>query len=160
MAEFGEHWDDSEFPIAYLITIRTYGTWLHGDERSWVDTHGRYNVFGAVKRQHDLGLSRQMAENMKDPQFTFDKYQRLSVEKALKEVCVNRNYEIFAVNVRSNHAHAVVSAQSKPEPIANAFKSYATRALRRICLWTRTPGSGRVDVVDDIYGNNSMSRQR
>ena len=22
------------FPLAYFITIRTYGTWLHGDERS------------------------------------------------------------------------------------------------------------------------------
>jgi hypothetical protein len=23
--------DDNEGPLAYLITIRTYGTWLHGD---------------------------------------------------------------------------------------------------------------------------------
>ncbi len=26
-------WDDNEWPLAYLITIRTYATWLHGDER-------------------------------------------------------------------------------------------------------------------------------
>jgi hypothetical protein len=33
--------------------------------------------------------------------------------------------------MQSNHLYAVVSAQSKPEPIMNAFKSYATRGLRR-----------------------------
>ena len=25
--------DDNEFPLAYFISFRTYGTWLHGDER-------------------------------------------------------------------------------------------------------------------------------
>ena len=39
--------DDNEFPLAYLITFRCYGTWLHGDERGSMDrTH---NVFGAPK---------------------------------------------------------------------------------------------------------------
>jgi hypothetical protein len=35
-----------------------------------------------------------------------------------------------AINVRTNHAHTVVSALNYPEPILEAFKSYATRALR------------------------------
>jgi len=35
-----------------------------------------------------------------------------------------------AINVRTNHAHSVVSALSHPEPILDAFKSYSTRALR------------------------------
>ena len=25
--------DDNDFPLAYLITFRCYGTWLHGDKR-------------------------------------------------------------------------------------------------------------------------------
>ena len=29
--------DDNEFPLAYFISFRTYGTWLHGDERFSVD---------------------------------------------------------------------------------------------------------------------------
>jgi REP element-mobilizing transposase RayT len=33
--------------------------------------------------------------------------------------------------VRSNHVHAVVSHDGPPEKIVEAFKSYATRALRR-----------------------------
>ena len=36
--------------------------------------------------------------------------------------------------MRSNHIHAIVSALREPEPILDAFKSYATRALRRAGL--------------------------
>jgi hypothetical protein len=33
--------DDNEFPLAYLITFRCYGIWLHGDERgSYRPSHG------------------------------------------------------------------------------------------------------------------------
>jgi hypothetical protein len=31
--EYGyERWEENTFPLAYLLTFRTYGTWLHGDE--------------------------------------------------------------------------------------------------------------------------------
>jgi hypothetical protein len=26
-----EIYEENEFPIAYLLTFRTFGTWLHGD---------------------------------------------------------------------------------------------------------------------------------
>ena len=36
--------------------------------------------------------------------------------------------------LRSDHVYTVVSAGSKPEPIADAFKSYSTRKLRKVSL--------------------------
>jgi REP element-mobilizing transposase RayT len=49
-----------------------------------------------------------------------------------------------AINVRTNHAHAVVSAQLKPERIADAFKAFATKKLREenlvaseLKIWSR-----------------------
>jgi hypothetical protein len=42
----------------------------------------------------------------------------------------HRKYYVRAANVRTNHAHTVVSVACKPEPILEAFKSYATRASR------------------------------
>jgi hypothetical protein len=30
-------WNDTEIPLAFLITFRSYGTWLHGDERGSVN---------------------------------------------------------------------------------------------------------------------------
>jgi len=36
-------WNDTDIPLAYLITFRCYGTWLHGDERGSVDRfHNQY----------------------------------------------------------------------------------------------------------------------
>jgi len=37
--------DEDHTPMAYLITFRSYGTWLHGDKRGSVDRH--HNRYGA-----------------------------------------------------------------------------------------------------------------
>lgn len=65
---------------------------------------------------------------------TLDGKQRAVVEKSVREVCFHRKYHLRAINVLSNHAHSVVSASVEPEPILDAFKSYATRALRQAGL--------------------------
>jgi REP element-mobilizing transposase RayT len=62
--------------------------------------------------------------------FLLDDVKRAVVEEAIKEVCEHRRYDLLAINVRTNHFHTVVAAASKPEPIADAFKSYSTRKLR------------------------------
>jgi REP element-mobilizing transposase RayT len=45
------------------------------------------------------------------------------------------------MNVRTNHAHVVVTAAREPEGILEAFKSYSTRALReaKVISQTLTP---------------------
>ena len=130
-------------PLAYLITVRTYGTWLHGDKRLSVDRHG-VNVFGQPRRRASAELERVMIANMSDYALRLTDEQRALVKQAIEEVCHHRGYELWAVNVLSNHFHVVVSARSKPEPIADAFKSYASRKLRKarlirldIKLWAR-----------------------
>ena len=36
-------WNDTDIALAYLITFRSYGTWLHGDDRGSIDRfHNRY----------------------------------------------------------------------------------------------------------------------
>ena len=49
--------------------------------------------------------------------------------KAIHEVCGHRNWHLLAAHVRSNHVHAVVEAEVRPETVMNAFKSYASRAM-------------------------------
>lgn len=170
MSEFIEQWDDNEFPIAYLITIRTFGTWLHGDERGSVDTHGK-NISGVPKIAHNENLQNRMKENLKDEIFLFNDKQRFAVEESISETCKIRGYELLAVNVRTNHLHVVVSARSKPETIINGFKSYATCKLRENYLilkdtrvWSRG-GSNRylwkkhhVDLAVDyvLYGQGLL----
>jgi len=40
-------WNDTDAPLAYMITFRTYGSWLHGDERGSIDRH--HNRFGGPR---------------------------------------------------------------------------------------------------------------
>ena len=120
---------ESGFPLAYLITIRTYGTWLHGDEKGSVDRHG-FNTYGALRMSHNEKLENFMKQEMKEPPFYLNKEERVCVLKSIKEVCDFRGYELHAVNIRTNHLHAVISGQVQPEKIVNDFKSYATRNLR------------------------------
>ena len=125
--------DDNVFPLAYLITLRTFGTWLHGDARGAVDRHGK-NIYGTPDISSNPKLEKIMSQNMRQGAIVFNKNQRRKVEEAIEEVCVYRNYTLQAINCRTNHLHVVVSAQSKPEPIMNTFKSYATRKLRELNL--------------------------
>ena len=130
MAYFGENWDDADFPLAYLITIRTYGTWLHGDNRGSIDTHDGYNIVGASRRPANSNLETLMRSNMRADPVRLKKAQRLVVHQAIQEVCRYRDFTLFALNVTPTHTHSVVRAQVKPEKIAEAFKAYSTRKLR------------------------------
>jgi REP element-mobilizing transposase RayT len=124
--------DDNEFPLAYLITFRCYGTWLHGDERGSMSR--KRNVYGTPRIAPRPGLEKAETVQLSNPAMILNTRQRKVVENAIREVCGHRGYQLRAINVRTNHAHTVVSALSKPEPILNAFKAYATRALRNTNL--------------------------
>src|SRR5262252_3485283 len=43
MRRAAEEFNDTGIPMGYLITFRSYGTWLHGDRRGSIDRfHNRY----------------------------------------------------------------------------------------------------------------------
>jgi hypothetical protein len=122
-------WDENEFPIAYLITIRTYGTWLHGDGRGSVDRHGR-NLYGTPRLATNPALEKIMRAEMKAQPFILNAAQRIAVHREIENVCDRRSYYLRALNVRTNHLHSVASAARKPEGIIIGLKANATRALR------------------------------
>ncbi|MBC7933262.1 MAG: transposase [Rubrivivax sp.] len=132
---FDDEWNDGPFPLAYLVTFRCFGTWLHGDGRGSVDAHGK-NIYGTPDIALNSKLEKRMREKMGQAAFLLDSAQRLVVEDAVREVCEHRKWILQAVNARTNHVHAVVSVKAKPEPVINAFKSYATRKLRDSNLLT------------------------
>jgi len=71
-----------------------------------------------------------MIHNAKHDLFLLNESQQIVVDISIRETCKIRNFELLAVNVRTNHLHAVISAASKPETIINDLKRYATRKLR------------------------------
>jgi len=122
-------YDDNEFPLAYFISFRCYGTWLHGDPRGSMDR--KHNVYGTSKITPNSRLLRSDTKQLQHPPFNLDARARPVVEKALREVCDHRKYILRAINIRTNHVHIVVTALRKPEPVLIAFQAYSTRALRK-----------------------------
>lgn len=124
-----ERYEENLFPIAYLLTWRTYGTWLHGDERT-SNERSRDDRFGTIHRELNRPLNEKMSAEQRQVSVVLNDEQRRAVHESIVETCTHRGYGLRAANVRTNHAHAVVSALVKPEKVVNDLKAYATRRLR------------------------------
>jgi len=120
--------DAPGIPCAYLITYHTYGTWLHGTERGSVDrTH---NIPDTPFLDPDVQREREEFVRLKHESASLDETQRVVVDATIREVAEHRGWTIHALNVRTNHVHAVVSADVSPERVMNDFKSYSTRRMK------------------------------
>ena len=127
-------WNNTGTPLAYLISFRTYGTWLHGDQRGSIDRfHNRYGspYLPANRNWHKFNQ-----QTLKTKPVSLDARQRKSVKVALVETCMIRKWPLLALNVRTNHIHVVVTADTLPGRVLNALKANATRQLRTERLWS------------------------
>src|SRR3569623_697276 len=137
MNKFGESLDEygfpifeeNEFPIAYLLTFRTFGTWHHGNTKGSVG-RDKTNVYGQPGISASVPLIVKMNTGQKCRPTILTSEERDIECIAIREVCEFRGYDLYALNVRTNHTHSVVSHPGKPEKIVNAFKAYSPRALR------------------------------
>jgi REP element-mobilizing transposase RayT len=129
-------WNDTDTPLAYFISFRTYGTWLHGDKRGSIDRlHNRYR---SPYIPPDEKWRRHNQQQLKAKPMIFKATHRKSIESAIRETCDVRKWLLQAINVRTNHVHTVVSASHKrPGIVLNAFKANATRKLREDRLWLK-----------------------
>jgi REP element-mobilizing transposase RayT len=116
--------------LRYFITFACYGARLHGDE------------LGSVDRAHNLVGSRLLEPNpqrvilerqrmLQDP-YVLDREGRAIVLASLRRHCGYRGWNLLAAHVRSNHVHAIVEAEIRPERIMIEFKSYASRELNHL----------------------------
>ena len=127
-------WNYTDIPLAYLISFRTYGTWLHGDNRGSIDrfhNHYRSPYLNPNENWHTYNQTLLRAKPL-----LLNSKQRKSVEAAIRQTCEIRKWSLHAVNVRTNHGHIVVTANCIPEVVLNALKANATRQLREEELWT------------------------
>jgi REP element-mobilizing transposase RayT len=127
-------WNDTDHPLAYLISFRSYGTWLHGDERGAIDrSHNRYRS-PYLKPNDDW--RRYNEQQLKAPPVKLQARHRNSIKKAIIDTCEKRKWGLLAHNIRTNHVHSVVSAKKEPDIVLNALKANATRQLREDSLWS------------------------
>ncbi len=112
-------------PLAYFLTWSTYGTWLPGDARGWIQCGHGWQFPDAVRK---LEAEAKMTEDA----CRFDGQQRDVVERQIAETCNVRRWELHAVNCRTNHVHIVVTADQAPKIVRNQLKARCTRRLREL----------------------------
>ncbi len=112
-------------PLAYFLTWVTYGTWLPGDERGWVEYHHGWQLPDPIKV---LEAKAKMTEDA----CVLSLHLRDVVEKQIAETCGFRSWPLFAVNCRTNHLHCVVAAHDvHPTNIRIDLKAWTTRRLKK-----------------------------
>jgi REP element-mobilizing transposase RayT len=130
--------NDDHTPLAYLITFRSYGTWLHGDERGSVDRHHhRYSSPMLPLSPRRKQIERSL---LKQPPVKLSSRQRAAIDLGVRETCAIRKWELWALNVRTNHLHCVVTANCNPKTLLGALKANATRSMRETGCWSRDLG--------------------
>ncbi len=111
-------------PIAFFLTISTYGTWLPGDARGWVEYRKGWKMPDPVRELEAKAIMREDA-------CILSPFERVIVERQLEETCGFRHWTLHARNCRTNHLHAVVSAHDVgPKKIREDLKAWCTRRLR------------------------------
>jgi REP element-mobilizing transposase RayT len=112
-------------PLGYMLTVTTYGNWLHGNER------GSHERKGPIRfHPPNFRLLRWEESKLKHPPMVLNAAQRAVVQKAIERECEHRGYTLRALNVRTNHFHAVILTSTPPAKVLNGIKAWATRALR------------------------------
>jgi hypothetical protein len=143
MKSFPEEFRDEHIPLGYLITIRAYGTWLHGRQGSVDRFHNTYGTprlpANEKRREYNMRLLAQSPVTLRTN-------ARRAVELGIRETCDIRKWTLWAINVRTNHVHTVVSANCRPKRIAIAFKSNRNAKNARgwhLADWKKSLGAAR-----------------
>ncbi len=111
-------------PIAYFLTWPTYGTWLPGDPRGWVEYHRGWKMPDPIRF---LEAESKMTEDA----CLLSPREREIVEAQVAETCEHRSWLLHAVNCRSNHIHLVVTAPgTTPRKVRIDVKAWCTRRLK------------------------------
>ncbi len=129
-----QEFSDDHTPIAYLITFRSYGTWLHGDRRGSVDRF--HNIYGTPRLPRNLPRERRERSLMTRPPVRLNAKRRVAIELGIRETCKIRKWELWAFNIRTNHVHSVVTATCGSKKVLAALKANATRTMREWNCWS------------------------
>ena len=138
-------------PVGYFLTWVTYGAWLPGDARGWVEHRAGWRLPDPIR---ELEAKARMTEDA----CMLTSEQRRAVEAQIAETCAHRGWTLHAVNCRSNHAHVVVTADvANPKKVRIDLKAWSTRALKnkfdrsRENWWAERGSIRYLNSEDDLH---------
>ncbi|MBA3357169.1 MAG: hypothetical protein H0U18_14775 [Pyrinomonadaceae bacterium] len=71
---------------------------------------------------------------------------------AIRETCKTRKWRLWAINVRTNHVHSVVTGTRDPDIVLNAFKANATREMKESVAGKAVTRPGLRMVARGVFG--------
>src|SRR6266571_5033545 len=99
---------DRSQPLAYLITFRCYGTWLHGAERGSIDRRN-YNRYGTPDMPANPKILADEAAALKASVSLLDRAQRNVVESSnSRSLRISR---ILASGIERSHESCALSSK-------------------------------------------------
>ncbi|MEO0964057.1 MAG: hypothetical protein AAFY08_02965 [Planctomycetota bacterium] len=110
--------------LAVMLTCTTYGTWLRGDPRGYVDDS---KVLPPNPTLHAADTAR-----LKHPPYTFPPDRLLDTAHAIGQSLIDRkNQRLLALSLQTWHVHALVTATRVPIPdLVKCLKDAARYHLR------------------------------
>ena len=128
-----QEFTDDHIPLAFFITFRSYGTWLHGNERGSVDR--RHRRFGTPMLPPNPIRQAYERRLLNSSPVKLTKDRRKAIERGIREACGVLNWRLWAFNIRTNHVHVVVSANCNSRRVRSTLKANATRSMRESGCW-------------------------
>ncbi|WP_161491686.1 transposase [Sedimentisphaera salicampi] len=129
---------------------------MHGRSNGSVDR--KHNKFGQPYLPENEFRVNTIRKNMQQRKVTLNPCQRDIALKSIVDICAEREWNLMAAHVRSEHLHIVVSGKQKPERMMTEIKSKATRLLRKsypemqnLKIWTRHGSTKYIWKTEHIY---------
>ena len=148
--------NEKPFPLAYIITYRTYATWLHGDARTSVDRN--HNTFLTPRIKENSFRYKAMQTQCSENPFLMNGPQRKIVLQSIIKTCELAQWYLYAAHIRTNHTHVIVKAFKAPEKVAVSLKAYATRDLKlnfpelnRKHFWAKGESTGYIFQSENLF---------
>jgi hypothetical protein len=139
-------------PVAFFMTWPTYGTWLPGDERGWIEWHHGWQL-------PDTSLENDCRASMTETQCLLTSLEREIVLNQILETCKLRGWQHFVSDCRSNHAHVVLNAvNTKPDKVRADIKAWCTRRLRERSRPERENWWAERGSVRYVWDEDSLSK--
>ena len=120
--------------VGYMLTWTTYGSWLPGDERGYVED-------GKILSGNEKVLRRNR-ERQKSPNVKLNSKEKQIVKKTILSEAERTGQYIEALVVYSNHVHILARPHKESlEEMVSRYKSITTKVLwengRTGRIWTK-----------------------
>lgn len=137
--------DFNQFVYA-LVTSTTYGNWLPGDQRGFVE-RSKQNVFGTPYDADKPGLRNSAKERLAGNPVLFHREHAETMLAQWQKDAKTLHWHLFITAIMANHIHLVVAARKTDKAdLLRRIKSRASFALNKQYgkqTWWTTSGSVR-----------------